>query len=175
MDEFTGRLMEGRRFSDGLHQAIEAIENVHVREESQTLASVTFQNYFRMFPKLAGMTGTAVTEAEEFINIFMDQLHQCIKTRAEISVEGVPENQLEKLQVKSVNSWSNFFKNDYSYIIHNFHSQLLGLTNCPKCNYCTSSHDPIQVISLEISNYSKSLYDCFQQYTKKIVIHKKCA
>ena len=70
VDEFTGRLMEGRRYSDGLHQAIEAIENVKIKEESQTLASVTFQNYFRMFPKLAGMTGTALTEADEFESIY---------------------------------------------------------------------------------------------------------
>lgn len=70
VDEFTGRLMEGRRFSDGLHQAIEAIEGVIIREESQTLASVTFQNYFRMFPKLSGMTGTAQTEAAEFLSIY---------------------------------------------------------------------------------------------------------
>ncbi len=70
VDEFTGRLMEGRRYSDGLHQAIEAIENLSIKEESQTLASVTFQNYFRMFPKLAGMTGTAVTEASEFEKIY---------------------------------------------------------------------------------------------------------
>ncbi|RAP26269.1 preprotein translocase subunit SecA [Candidatus Marinamargulisbacteria bacterium SCGC AG-333-B06] len=70
VDEFTGRLMEGRRYSDGLHQAIEAIENLSIKEESQTLASVTFQNYFRMFPKLAGMTGTAVTEAAEFEKIY---------------------------------------------------------------------------------------------------------
>eukprot|EP01047_Picozoa_sp_COSAG01_P002655 COSAG01_NODE_71_length_28648_cov_1587.432449_20_plen_850_part_00 len=70
VDEFTGRIMEGRRYSDGLHQAIEAIENVSIREESQTLASVTFQNYFRMFDKLAGMTGTAITEASEFESIY---------------------------------------------------------------------------------------------------------
>lgn len=70
VDEFTGRLMEGRRYSDGLHQAIEAIENLDVREESQTLASITFQNYFRLFPKLSGMTGTALTEEEEFIKIY---------------------------------------------------------------------------------------------------------
>ena len=70
VDEFTGRLMEGRRYSDGLHQAIEAIENVRVQEESQTLASITFQNYFRMFPKLSGMTGTAITEAAEFESIY---------------------------------------------------------------------------------------------------------
>ena len=70
VDEFTGRLMDGRRYSDGLHQAIEAVENLKIQDESQTLASVTFQNYFRMFPKLAGMTGTAVTEEAEFGNIY---------------------------------------------------------------------------------------------------------
>ena len=70
VDEFTGRLMEGRRYSDGLHQSIEAIEGVDIKEESQTLASITFQNYFRMFPKLAGMTGTALTEASEFESIY---------------------------------------------------------------------------------------------------------
>ncbi len=66
VDEFTGRLMPGRRFSEGIHQAIEAKEGVQVKRESQTLATITFQNYFRMYEKLAGMTGTAVTEAEEF-------------------------------------------------------------------------------------------------------------
>ncbi|MDD5747664.1 MAG: preprotein translocase subunit SecA [Actinomycetota bacterium] len=66
VDEFTGRLMTGRRYSDGIHQAIEAKENVRIREENQTLATITFQNYFRMYEKLAGMTGTAATEADEF-------------------------------------------------------------------------------------------------------------
>ncbi len=70
IDEFTGRMMEGRRFSDGLHQALEAKENVSIKNENQTLASVTFQNYFRMYPKLAGMTGTALTEANEFMEIY---------------------------------------------------------------------------------------------------------
>ena len=70
VDEFTGRLMEGRRYSDGLHQAIEAKEGLEVRRESQTLASITFQNYFRMYGKLAGMTGTAKTEEDEFLKIY---------------------------------------------------------------------------------------------------------
>ena len=70
VDEFTGRLMPGRRWSDGLHQAIEAKEDVRIRQENQTLASVTFQNYFRMYEKLAGMTGTAATEAQEFAQIY---------------------------------------------------------------------------------------------------------
>ena len=70
IDEFTGRVLSGRRFSDGLHQAIEAKENVKVEEENQTLASITYQNYFRLYQKLAGMTGTAITEAEEFYDIY---------------------------------------------------------------------------------------------------------
>ena len=70
IDEFTGRVLDGRRFSDGLHQAIEAKENVKVEEENQTLASITYQNYFRLYQKLSGMTGTAITEAEEFFDIY---------------------------------------------------------------------------------------------------------
>jgi preprotein translocase subunit SecA len=70
IDEFTGRMMEGRRWSDGLHQAVEAKEGVAIEPENQTLASITFQNYFRMYPKLSGMTGTAMTEAPEFFDIY---------------------------------------------------------------------------------------------------------
>ena len=70
VDEFTGRLMPGRRWSDGLHQAIEAKENVKIESENQTLATITFQNYFRMYKKLAGMTGTADTESVEFKEIY---------------------------------------------------------------------------------------------------------
>jgi preprotein translocase subunit SecA len=70
IDEFTGRMMEGRRYSEGLHQALEAKEEVPIQQENQTLASITFQNYFRLYPKLAGMTGTALTEAAEFQDIY---------------------------------------------------------------------------------------------------------
>ena len=70
IDEFTGRMMQGRRYSEGLHQALEAKEHVTVQPENQTLASITFQNYFRLYEKLAGMTGTAVTEADEFLDIY---------------------------------------------------------------------------------------------------------
>ena len=70
IDEFTGRVLDGRRFSDGLHQALEAKENVKIEEENQTLASITYQNYFRLYDKLSGMTGTAITESEEFFDIY---------------------------------------------------------------------------------------------------------
>ena len=70
IDEFTGRLMEGRRYSEGLHQAIEAKEGLRIQRESKTLATITFQNYFRMYDKLSGMTGTALTEENEFREIY---------------------------------------------------------------------------------------------------------
>src|SRR5260370_3868164 len=70
MDEFAGRMMQGRRYSEGLHQALEAKEHVQVQPENQTLASITFQNYFRMYEKLSGMTGTALTEADELFDIY---------------------------------------------------------------------------------------------------------
>ena len=70
VDEFTGRMLEGRRWSEGLHQAVEAKEGVKIKEENQTLATITLQNYFRMYEKLAGMTGTAQTEASELANTY---------------------------------------------------------------------------------------------------------
>ncbi len=89
IDEFTGRILDGRRFSDGLHQALEAKENVEIEEENQTLASITYQNYFRLYKKLSGMTGTAITEAEEFFDIY------------KLNVVSIPTN--KKMQRKDFN------------------------------------------------------------------------
>ncbi len=88
VDEFTGRLMFGRRYSEGLHQAIEAKEKVDIKQESQTLATITFQNYFRMYQKLAGMTGTASTEAEEFASIYKLEVLTIPTNRAMIRKDG---------------------------------------------------------------------------------------
>ena len=109
-------------------------------------------------------------DTEEFINIFMDLIHQSIKVKAEITIEGEPCDQLQKLQVESVNSWSNFFKNDYSYIIQKFYSQILSITSCPECNYITVNFDPFMVLSLEIPSNSKSIYDCLNSYTRKFTL-----
>ncbi|MDI6781219.1 MAG: preprotein translocase subunit SecA [bacterium] len=87
IDEFTGRMMEGRRFSDGLHQALEAKEGVRIRQENQTLSSVTFQNYFRMYEKLGGMTGTADTEAEEFDKIYKLEVMVVLPNRVMIRTD----------------------------------------------------------------------------------------
>ncbi len=94
IDEFTGRMMDGRRWSDGLHQAVEAKEGVRIEPENQTLASITFQNYFRMYPKLAGMTGTAATEAPEFYDIY------------KLSVVEIPTNR----PVQRVDEEDTFYK-----------------------------------------------------------------
>ncbi|WP_414899535.1 preprotein translocase subunit SecA [Sphingomonas flavalba] len=95
IDEFTGRMMDGRRWSDGLHQAVEAKEGVNIEPENQTLASITFQNYFRMYPKLSGMTGTAATEAAEFFDIY------------KMNVVTIPTN----LPVQRVDEEDEFYKN----------------------------------------------------------------
>ncbi|MCY4396289.1 MAG: preprotein translocase subunit SecA [Rhodospirillaceae bacterium] len=89
IDEFTGRMMEGRRYSEGLHQALEAKEGVEIQTENQTVASITFQNYFRMYPKLAGMTGTAMTEAAEFIDIYKLEV---VDVPTNVAVERVDED-----------------------------------------------------------------------------------
>ncbi|MBX3694669.1 MAG: preprotein translocase subunit SecA [Steroidobacteraceae bacterium] len=94
IDEFTGRMMDGRRWSDGLHQAVEAKEGVTIEPENQTMASITFQNYFRMYPKLSGMTGTAATEAAEFYDIY------------KMNVVTIPTN----LTVKRVDEEDEFYK-----------------------------------------------------------------
>ena len=90
VDEFTGRLMFGRRYSEGLHQAIEAKEGLHVQRESKTLATITFQNFFRMYSKLAGMTGTAKTEEEEFKSIYKMDVVQ-IPTNKPILRQDLPD------------------------------------------------------------------------------------
>jgi preprotein translocase subunit SecA len=95
IDEFTGRMMEGRRWSDGLHQAVEAKEGVRIEPENQTLASITFQNYFRMYPKLSGMTGTAMTEAPEFFDIY------------KMNTVAIPTN----VDVKRIDDDDEFYKN----------------------------------------------------------------
>ena len=96
IDEFTGRMMDGRRWSDGLHQAVEAKEGAAIQPENQTLASVTFQNYFRMYPKLGGMTGTAATEAAEFYEIY------------KLNVVEIPTN----VDVKRIDVDDEFYKNE---------------------------------------------------------------
>jgi preprotein translocase subunit SecA len=108
VDEFTGRMMEGRRYADGLHQALEAKENLGIQHENQTLASITFQNYFRMYNKLSGMTGTAATEAEEFHDIY--QLN-VVKIPTNVSVKRIDCNdEIYGTEEEKYNAVLNFIK-----------------------------------------------------------------
>ncbi|NSX83604.1 preprotein translocase subunit SecA [Wolbachia endosymbiont of Atemnus politus] len=108
IDEFTGRMMEGRRYSDGLHQALEAKENLEIQRENQTLASVTFQNYFRMYNKLSGMTGTAATEAEEFRDIYRLNV---VKIPTNVSVKRIDvDDEIYGTEKEKFNAVLNFIE-----------------------------------------------------------------
>ena len=129
IDEFTGRVLEGRRFSDGLHQAIEAKENVEIQKENQTLASITYQNYFRLYKKLAGMTGTAMTEAEELFDIY------------KLKVVSIPTN---KEMVRKDNNDQIFrTEEEKNYAILN------------KVKECNSAGQPVLVGTTSIENSEK--------------------
>ena len=129
IDEFTGRVLDGRRFSDGLHQAIEAKENVQIQEENQTLASITYQNYFRLYKKLSGMTGTALTEAEEFFDIY------------KLNVISIPTNKTMK-------------RNDLNdQIFRTEKEKYLAITN--KILECKKSGQPVLVGTTSIEKSEK--------------------
>ena len=119
IDEFTGRILEGRRYSEGLHQAIEAKEGVKIKEENQTLATITLQNYFRLYEKIAGMTGTAATEADEFREIYKmevvviptnepmvrDDRNDLIYKTEKAKFQAVVEHHRRLLQARASRSW----------------------------------------------------------------------
>ena len=129
IDEFTGRVLDGRRFSDGLHQSLEAKENVKIEEENQTLASITYQNYFRLYKKLSGMTGTAITEAEEFYDIY-------------------------KLNVISVPTNKNMLRKDFNDQIFRTETEKYNaITN--KINECNKKGQPVLVGTTSIEKSEK--------------------
>ena len=129
IDEFTGRVLEGRRFSDGLHQAIEAKEMLEVQEENQTLASITYQNYFRLYKKLSGMTGTAITEAEEFFDIY------------KLNVISIPTNQ-------------KMVRKDFNDLIYRSEEEKYNAI-LKKIEQCKSSAQPILVGTTSIEKSEK--------------------
>ena len=114
-------------------------------------------------------------DAGDFINIFMDQLHNSIKRKVSINVSGKPQNKYDDIKVKSIIEWKTFFESNYSHIIKNFYSQLLSIISCPECDYITTNHEPIMVITLTFEKHYTSIYDCIQEYTKETTINEwKC-
>ena len=147
IDEFTGRVLEGRRFSDGLHQAIEAKENVKIEEENQTLASITYQNYFRLYKKLSGMTGTALTEAEEFFDIY------------KLNVVSIPTNQ-------------KMVRKDYNdQIFRTEKEKYVAITN--KIIECNKKGQPILVGTTSIEKSEKISKNLDEKKIKHNVLNAK--
>jgi len=147
IDEFTGRVLSGRRFSDGLHQAIEAKENVEIQEENQTLASITYQNYFRLYQKLSGMTGTALTEAEEFFDIY------------KLNVVSVPTNR--PMVRKDLND----------QIFRTEKEKYLAITN--KIIECNSKGQPVLVGTTSIEKSEKISKNLIEKNIKHSVLNAK--
>ena len=147
IDEFTGRVLGGRRFSDGLHQSIEAKENVEIQEENQTLASITYQNYFRLYKKLSGMTGTALTEAEEFFDIY------------KLNVVAIPTNR-------------PMIRKDYNdQIFRTEKEKYLAITN--KIIECHSTGQPVLVGTTSIEKSEKISTNLNEKQIKHSVLNAK--
>ena len=106
-------------------------------------------------------------DIDEFLTLFLDLLHQGVGRKVEMSFNTKVEDEADKINLKSNQTWQRFYEKDYSYIVENFYSQLLGITSCTDCEYYTTNHDPIQVLSLEIPNESHSLYCCLDEYMTK--------
>lgn len=114
---------------------------------------VSFQNFHQ-------------NDIDEFLVYFLDLMHKCIKTEISFNQKIKVEDDGDMIIQKSYDTWKTFYEKDYSYIVSNFHSQLLSITSCPKCGYCTTNHEPIQIISLEIPEKASTLIDCLDKYTE---------
>lgn len=106
-------------------------------------------------------------DIDEFLTLFLDLLHQGVARKVEMSFNEKVEDEADKINLKSNQTWKRFYEKDYSYIVNNFYSQLLGITSCTDCEYYTTNHDPIQVLSLEIPKDANSLDCCLTEYMKK--------
>ena len=107
-------------------------------------------------------------DVDEFLTLFLDLLHQGVKKEVTMSFSTDVEDEADKINLKSNETWKRFYEKDYSYIVENFYSQLLSITSCSNCDYYTTNHDPIQVVSLEIPNSAISLECCLTEYMKKL-------
>lgn len=106
-------------------------------------------------------------DIDEFLTLFLDLLHQGVGRKVQMTFSEKVEDEADKINLKSNQTWKRFYEKDYSYIVENFYSQLLGITSCTDCEYYTTNHDPIQVLSLEIPSEALSLDCCFNEYMKK--------
>ena len=109
-------------------------------------------------------------DASEFITILLESFHEAIKTRKKMRIEGKPETNFDKLAINSMKSWISFFKDNYSFVIQTTYSQLISKISCPKCNYITYNHDPIQIITLPVKENYTTIYDCLDLFIKENIL-----
>lgn len=109
-------------------------------------------------------------DCSDFLNIFIDLLHQCIRRRVNVTITGTPKTKYDELKVQSIKVWSSFFEKNYSYIIHQFFSQTMSCTSCPKCDYLTTNHEPMMVLPLTLKQSYNSIYDCLNEYVKETIL-----
>ena len=147
-------------------------KKLNIESESKSVNPVEFYKCFAQKIDMSEYTfiGFDQNDAGEFIIILFDLLHKCLEYKIKLTIEGEIKNNLDQIAVDSINYWKTFFEKKYSYLIHSTYSQILSLTNCPKCNYSTQNHDPIQVITLHIKPQFKTIYDLFNDYTNLEVL-----
>ena len=147
-------------------------KSLRTSNANQRINPIDFYKSFIIKLKKDGyyFVGFDQNDAGEFMTILFDLLHKCLQYRINISINGETKNALDKIAVNSIQSWSQFFKNEYSYIVKSTYSQLLSITNCPLCNYSTHNHDPIQIITLHMKESLKTLYDLLTDFVKMEVL-----
>ncbi len=109
-------------------------------------------------------------DAQEFINLFIDLLHNSIKRKIKLQISGTPETNYDLMKIDSIKSWGKFFESNYSYIIQNFYSKLVSITSCPECDYVTTNHEPICTITLTLKNEYNTIYDSLDEYVKEFTL-----
>lgn len=140
--------------------------------ESKSVNPIDFYRSFaqKIVKSEYTFVGFDQNDAGEFIIILFDLLHKCLEYKIKLTIEGEIKNNLDQIAVDSINYWKQFFEKKYSYLVNSTYSQILSITNCPKCDYSTQNHDPIQVITLHMKPEFETIYDLLTDYTDMEVL-----
>ena len=147
-------------------------KKLNTKSDSKSVNPIDFYRCFATKITKSEYTfiGFDQNDAGEFIIILFDLLHKCLEYKIKLTIEGEIQNNLDQIAVDSINYWKKFFEKKYSYLVNCTYSQILSITNCPKCNYSTRNHDPIQVITLHMKPQFNTLYDLLTDYTNLEVL-----
>ena len=158
---------EGRNDFELMLEWLKLQKKLNTKSESKNVNPIDFYRCFakKIVKSEYTFVGFDQNDSGEFIIILFDLLHKCLEYKIKLTIEGEIQNNLDKIAVDSINYWKQFFEKKYSYLVNSTYSQILSITNCPKCNYSTQNHDPIQVITLHMKPQFKTLYDLLNDYT----------